>query len=59
MQVRAMTKKQIYKLELAIESIQDSIAYEKVSTPKIISTWLRVAATYCREIADEIAEVKD
>lgn len=54
-----MTKKQIYKLELAIESIQDSIAYEKVSTPKIISTWLRIAATYCQEIANEIAEGKD
>jgi hypothetical protein len=54
-----MTKEQIYKLEQALELIQDSIGYEKISRPKIISTWLRVAGNYCREIASEIAEVKD
>lgn len=54
-----MTEQQIYKLEQALELIQDSIAYEKISTPKIIATWLRIAATYCQEIAAEIAEGKD
>lgn len=54
-----MTKDQIHKLELAVESIQDSIAYEKITPPKIIATWLRIAATYCQEIANEIAEGKD
>ena len=51
-----MTGLQIYKLEKAIELIQDGLKYEKISRPKIIKTWIRVAADYCREAADEIAD---
>ena len=54
-----MTKKQKYKLDLAVEEIQAALKYEKTSEPKIILTWIRVAGNYCHEIADEIAERKD
>lgn len=52
-----MTKNQIQKLEQALELIQISLEYEKISRPKIVKIWVKLAGNYCREVADEITDV--
>jgi hypothetical protein len=52
-----MTKDQIQKLEQAIELIQSSLKYEKIARPAVIRDWIGIANNYCREVADEIADV--
>ena len=53
-----MTHEQIYKLQKAMELINDSIGNTNMLRPsiklKIISTWLSVAGDYCKQVAEEL-----
>ena len=53
-----MNKETRLRLEQACELIEDSLLKIKYTDSKIISTWLRVAADYCLEAAEEIGKGK-
>ena len=48
-----MTDNQRYKLEQAIELIQDVLTHDATNTA-ILATWLGVAGDYCHEVAEDI-----
>jgi hypothetical protein len=49
-----------YQLKLAIGLIQDSLDYETVTNPKILSVWLSVASDYCTDAVKTLKEsIKD
>ena len=50
-----MTHEQVFKLEKAMELISDSIKRSDASR-KIVSVWLSVASSYCKQVAKELKE---
>lgn len=49
-----MTPRQIYKLEKAIQNIEDTLRLQNETNPRIMAIWLSVAGDYCNEVADEL-----
>lgn len=55
-----LTDEQQYSLKRAIGLIEDSLNYEKNTSPKVLATWLSVAGDYCEDAVKTLKEsIKD
>lgn len=53
-----MTNKQTYKLEKAIQNIEDALRLQNETNSRIMSVWIKVAGDYCYEVAEELGKEK-
>lgn len=52
-----MTREQTYRLEKAVENIEDALRLKDEDNSRIMSICLNVAGNYCKEVAGEIKEL--
>ena len=52
-----MTPRQTYKLEKAIQNIEDTLRLQNETNPRIMAIWLGVAGDYVYEVKKEIEKI--
>ncbi|MCK4328764.1 hypothetical protein KAX02_02870 [candidate division WOR-3 bacterium] len=53
-----ITDEQTYKLEKAIQLIEDTLRLQNETNSRVMAVWLSVAGDYCSEVAKELRPVE-